>query len=111
MKKPTMSLTQRNAVAYIAAHGGRIDYFRGGFWTTPDTRLPGGSPIGQVDAERRADGGYTYERHGAPDWYIGTRTVQAMERLGVLVRAGVYAEAWRDPRLLVVSRLLSTTLT
>ena len=102
----TLSSTQLRVVDYLQAHGGRLLRWPGGFWTTPDTLLPGGSAIGTVHEQRLQDGGYNYDRHGAPVWYTTIQTVRALEKRGVLEREQVQKE-WCDPRRL---RRLTTTI-
>ncbi len=63
----------------LASPSGHILRVRGGFWTTPET------PI----AER-----------GVPEWSTVAQTIASCERGGLLERAGVYDEAWRDNRRL-----------
>ena len=54
MTAAALSPKQQEVVTYLRAHGsGRLTRWPGGFWTTVDTKLPGGREIGQVD-------GYTY---------------------------------------------------
>jgi hypothetical protein len=91
---PKLSAEQARVVAYLREHGGQLTRWPGGFWTTPDTRLPGGSRIDRVD-------GYRYELHGAPVWYTSTQTVRAMERKGVLARTHTFTQEWCDTRTLV----------
>jgi hypothetical protein len=94
---PKLSKTQQEVVDYLRTHGaGCLCRWPGGFWTTTDTKLPGGSEIGRVD-------GYNYSLHGAPVWYVTIGTVRALEKKGVLGREHVFAHEWNDIRRLVVT--------
>ena len=88
-----LSPTQEEAVAYLRKHGGTLWRWPGGFWTTADTPDAGEAREGQGGP---ADG-HTW---GVPVWYIGTNTVMALERKGVLERTNAYPERWRDTRRL-----------
>lgn len=96
-----LSATQQQVVDYLRAHGGRLTRWPGGFWTTVDTKLPGGSEIGRVN-------GYSYALHGAPAWYTTIHTVRALERKGVLEREHVFRQEWDDIRRLVWCRAHQT---
>lgn len=80
--KPTEA--QRDVLRNMAEHGGRIERWPGGFWTTPGMRYD--------LARHRGD-----EYH-SPHWSTTVHTVNAMERKGWLRRAGRFAEEWRDDR-------------
>ena len=67
--------------------------------------------IGKRPLIRMAGGFWTYEGSevkpenlsqgiaAIPVWYIGTNTVRAMEKKGLLKRTNKYQEAWRDNRI------------
>jgi hypothetical protein len=74
-----MTKTQEELVAWLREHGGRLVRLNGGRWATPDaSRNRWGEPV--------------------PSWTSGT--VRALERRGLLVRAGRFREEWKDDRIL-----------
>jgi hypothetical protein len=74
-----MTKTQEELVAWLREHGGRLVRLDGGRWATPDaSQNRWGEPV--------------------PSWTSGT--VRALERRGLLVRAGRFREEWKDDRIL-----------
>jgi len=76
-----LSPEQQRVVECVKAHGGELIRLPGGFWTAPHT------PVCRAS--------------GAPEWFTTVQTVRALEKKGVLVRANVFKEEWRDTRRLV----------
>jgi len=80
-----MSPTQAEALKRMAAGSGRLIRIRGGYWTTPETPTrPQLGPSG----------------HMIPAWSVSVATVYAMEKAGLIERAGEFPEMWRDTRRL-----------
>lgn len=71
--------TQRQVIVKLAETKAPIVRLPGGFWTYD------GCPVNQA---------------GIPDWWVTWPTVRAMDRKGLLVRAHVHADAWKDHRTL-----------
>jgi hypothetical protein len=63
--------------------GKRLIRMQGGFWSTADTAAV------TVDGVPRKKEG---------EWWVGTVTVRAMEKRGLLERCHEYPQEWRDSR-------------
>lgn len=63
-----LSATMTAAIAGIIDHGGKIEAWRGGWWTYP------GCPV----AETTSDG------YKVPEWYVATNTVKALAARSIL---------------------------
>lgn len=70
----TLSPTQQDVVAKMRAAGGRIERWPGGFWTTPGTAftMSHGGGLGS---------------YKVPDWWIGVRTLYALEKAGLITQS------------------------
>jgi hypothetical protein len=75
-----LSPTQEEAIKMINDHGGKIIRLKGGFWTYPD-----------CPKEEGVLSSY-------PAWSVDIRTVRCLERAGLLIRANVFPEEWKDTR-------------
>lgn len=72
--------TQLQVIAKLAETGSFLVRLPGGFWTYDGCGISGG---------------------GIPNWWVGTATIRAMEKKGLLARDGFYVEDWKDHRSLV----------
>lgn len=68
-----MSPTQKKAIEHLRSAGGRLHRWPGGYWTTE-----------QMPPDKSK---------ARPDWWVGTRTVSALERAG-LIRPVVPRPDW-----------------
>lgn len=91
------SQIQQKAIAYLRENGGILERWPGGFWTVPGTPSSRKS-FAYVEGPGMTPDGP--QGQAVPDWYIGTNTVRALEKKGVLERMNVYPEEWRDSRRL-----------
>lgn len=87
-----LSATQHAVIERMLETGQPLERWRGGFWTIK------GCPY---TLRRDAVG----DMYRSPDWHVGTNTVKAMERAGLLKRANVHGEEWRDERILIKENL------
>ena len=71
-----LSRTQKKAVAHLRATAGRLQRWPGGYWTTEQI------PMNLTGA--------------FPAWWVGTRTVAALERAGIIRPVIVRAQWWRQ---------------
>ena len=80
-KLAKLTPTQEAALARMIATGQPLVRWPGGFWTTA------GTPQGPFQG---------------PAWSVPKRSMEALERTGLICRANKYAEEWRDERVLAV---------
>jgi hypothetical protein len=78
------------------ANGRELCRHQGGFWTT--------EPVASKDAF-----GVPKDANGETVWYVPTRTVEAMEKRGWVVRTNKYPEAWKDDRKIADAGLALVT--
>jgi hypothetical protein len=85
-----LSQTQRDVLEKLEQNpGARMVRVSGGFWTY--SGCPG------LGATRML-----------PNWSVTVQTIRAMEKLGLLRRANIHPEEWRDERALVQESLAVT---
>lgn len=80
------SKTQLALIARMLETGQPVVRWPGGFWATKGTPEAKG-------------------KTGVPSWCVGTQTVMAMDRAGLLKRKNVHPEHWRDERELTESAI------
>ena len=72
-KTPRTSDTQRETITRMAAAGGTIERWDGGFWTTPG-----------MEYEMRPGYAAHIEPFRVPKWYVQVGTLRALESYGLL---------------------------
>jgi hypothetical protein len=87
-KPAKLTETQKEVVRRLTAEGGNIKRFPGGTWTTEKT--PWKEQYGPGSAK-------------APEWNVAVGTIHSMEKAGMLERANVHPEEWRDERRLTAA--------